>query len=108
MSMTELAAKFLVFTLLAASVGCDNKKDPPGATTKAAASTAASTSAIPTTPLSGKLGDQPFNLKKATIVTAKGFGEWRMSLEGETAGGQAAAIRLPLRGALAVGKTIES
>jgi hypothetical protein len=98
-------APALVLVLLATrlATGC-SKKDPP--TTEATAS--ASASSIPATPVGGKLGGDPFTLKKMSMVTGKGLGEWRLTLEGSTPSAETAALRMPVRSALGAGKTVES
>lgn len=114
MAMTELAPEDLprlpavvrlgafAFALVV-TAGC-SKTDPPKSETTSAASAAG----IATTPLAGKLGGQPFTLKKMSMLTSKGFGEWRLTIEGSTPTAETAALRLPVRGALGVGKTVEA
>jgi hypothetical protein len=104
MNDSRLAKTVLFFAFILAA-GCSNKDAPPSAKGSAKATTSAAS--IPTTPVDGKLGGQAFTLKKVTIVTAKGFGEWRVTLEG-TRGGETAAIRFPVRAALGPGKTVEA
>jgi hypothetical protein len=108
MQMSARIAVALPFLALVAG-GCDGcKKD--GTDTKPAASSSASVTSIsiPDKPLAGKLGDQPFTLKKITLLTAKGFGEWRMSVEGSTPTAEKAAVRLPVKSALGPGKSFET
>jgi hypothetical protein len=99
----------IALTLSLVVAGCSKKEasseGKPSATTSTKA--VASAASIPSQPVSGKLGEQGFTLKKASMVTAKGFGEWRLTLEGTTSGGETAAIRLPIRSALAAGKSID-
>jgi hypothetical protein len=101
--MIRASAFAFAFAVLAVA-GC-SKKDPPTNETKSTSASAAAS--IPATPLSGTVGGEPFTLKKMSFLTAKGFGEWRMALEGSTPGAPTAALRMPIRSALGVGKTAE-
>jgi hypothetical protein len=98
-----------ILGVLGPITGCSKTDRSSTETTSASsAASAASAASIPTTPLAGQLGGQPFTLKKISMVTAKGFGEWRLSIEGSTPNAETAAIRLPVRAALGAGKTAES
>jgi hypothetical protein len=89
-----------------AAAGCSKKeKEPTPTETTTAASAVVST--IPATPLSGTLEGEPFALKKVTLLTSKGFGEWRLTIEGSTPVAAMAALRMPVRSPLAVGKTLD-
>jgi hypothetical protein len=93
----------LVFTT---SGGCSKKeKEPTPTETTTAASAVVST--IPSTPLAGTVEGEPFVLKKVSLLTAKGFGEWRLTIEGSTPVAATAALRMPVRSALGVGKTLD-
>jgi len=98
--MRRMLARVLFFSFLVA--GCGEKKAPPP-TPKAAPSAAP----IPTTPIDGKVSGKAFTPKKMTMVTAKGYGEWRVTLEGVVSGGETTAIRFPVRSPLAAGKVVD-
>jgi hypothetical protein len=102
--MTILRASAFALASLALVVlsGCSKKTE-----SQSTATTSASASTIPSTPVSGKIGGEAFTLKKVTILTGKGFGEWRLAIDGSTPETAAVALRMPVRSPLGVGKTVE-
>jgi hypothetical protein len=109
-TMATLIRSFVAVALFSAAIGCTKKDPPPTETTSAAASASASklAAAIVARPVGGELAGAPFTLKKMSMVTGKGFNEWRISVEGSTLTAEIAAIRLPVRGPLGPGKTFEN